>query len=188
MTAFYQQIYRMVVSGTAPSAVFTDLQSLKAANGAFLGDLLSLYRETVKLRDPKPDGAVQKMAKIVVAKRVAPRVQDPAPVPVRLAGAGLRIGDVVRSQEHYWKRTQRDVTGAIVRFERVPDEQIHFVGSDHWVYLNSGEGPVSLAVVEKVPETSLESCDEPDSIANAMSVSLKPFFHVAVMRQTSRGL
>ena len=28
MTAFYQQIYKMVVSGTASSAVFTDLQSL----------------------------------------------------------------------------------------------------------------------------------------------------------------
>ncbi len=163
MTAFYQQIYKMVVSRTAPSAVFTDFQSLNAAKGTVAGDLLSLYRETVKTREPKQEPAGETVTKTVSNKTVAAPVQGPAPATIRLADSNLRLGDVVRSQEHYWKRTHRDVTGAIVRFEPVPDEQISFVGSDHWAYLNSGDGPVSLAVIEKVPPAPLEYCDGPEA-------------------------
>jgi len=77
-------------------------------------------------------------------------IQDAPANLVRLSDCGLSVGDVVRSQTHHWMRTGQAVTGAIVRFERVPDDQIDVVGSDYWAYLNSGEGPLSLAVVEKV--------------------------------------
>jgi len=68
----------------------------------------------------------------------------------------LRVGDVVRSKETYWLKTGQHLTGAIVSLEKVPKSQIQAVGCDCWAYLNSGEGPISLAALEKVP-SQLES-------------------------------
>jgi hypothetical protein len=66
--------------------------------------------------------------------------------------SGLRLGDVVRSTNEHWRKTRQHLTGSIVRFEPVPERAISYVRSDHWAYLNSGDGPLSLAIIEKVPE------------------------------------
>ena len=171
MTAFYQQIYKMVVSGTASSAVFTDLQSLNAKNGEILRGLSQFYRQSAKPLKPRQNSADKKVMQLESSRPISAPVQVAVAGTIRLIDAGLRLGDVVRSQDHYWKRTRRQMTGAIVRFEPVPEEQIAFVGSDHWAYLNSGEGPVSLAILAKVPEC----CDEPESgeVCNA-TLSVAP--------------
>ena len=151
MTAFYQQIYRMFASDSASNAVFTDFQSLSAKNGEALRDSVRFYRQRVKPLEPKPNRAHEDAVQVESSRPILAPVQDSAPGHVRLINSGLRLGDVVRTQEHYWKRTGREITGAIIRFEPIPGEQIAVAGSDHWAYLNSGEGPISLAILEKVP-------------------------------------
>ena len=71
----------------------------------------------------------------------------------------LRVGDVVRSKEKYWLKTGQHFSGAIVRFEKVPKSQSEAVGSDFWAYLNTGEGPISLDLLEQAPtmHSQLES-------------------------------
>ncbi len=72
---------------------------------------------------------------------------------------GLRVGDVVRSKEKYWLKTGQHLSGAIVKLEKVPESQIQAVGSGYWAYLNSGEGPISLDLLEQAPSvhSQLES-------------------------------
>ncbi len=65
--------------------------------------------------------------------------------------SGLCLGDVVRSTDDHWRKTHEHLTGSIIRFDPVPEGAISSVRSDHWAYLNSGGGPVSLAIIEKVP-------------------------------------
>ena len=80
-----------------------------------------------------------------------PAARNEVPKKVAYLGAsGLRLGDVVRSTEQHWLKTRQNFAGAIVRFERVPARAIASVRSDYWVYLNSGQGPISLAIIEKV--------------------------------------
>lgn len=171
MTAFYQQVYRMVVSGTASSAVFADLQSLNAGKGEVQGGLLSLYRHIVKSAEPKADRAVEKVVSAQTSRPISAPARDAVPGPVRLLDSGFRLGDVVRSHQNYWKRTRREISGAILRFEPVPAGQIAFVGSDHWAYLNSGEGPVSLAIIEQVPDPCGEA-ESGDYSSSAPTVAL----------------
>lgn len=64
---------------------------------------------------------------------------------------GLRVGDLVRSNEFHWLKTGQHLSGSIVRFETVPESQMQAAGGDQWAYLNSGEGPISTNVLEKVP-------------------------------------
>jgi hypothetical protein len=66
--------------------------------------------------------------------------------------SGLCLGDVVRSTNDHWRKTHEHLTGSIIRFDPVPERAISYVRSDHWAYLNSGGGPVSLAIIEKAPE------------------------------------
>ncbi len=83
------------------------------------------------------------------AREASARVVYPAVV--YREATGLCLGDVVRSTDDHWRKTHQHLTGSIVRFERVPERAISYVRSDHWAYLNSGGGPVSLAIIEKVP-------------------------------------
>ena len=155
--ALYRQVYKMVVSGTASSTVFTDVPSRSMDPGEVLADLSAANRARANQPESNPKllrAVKQVYPKVSTRPLTLHEVQHSALDPVRLSDSGLRLGDVVRSQEHHWKRTQRNIAGAIVRFEPVPPAQISIVGSDHWAYLNSGEGPVSLAIIEKVPAVS----------------------------------
>lgn len=63
----------------------------------------------------------------------------------------LMVGDIVQSKEQHWLKTGQRLSGAIVRLEKVPEAQIQAAGCSYWAYLNSGEGPVSTELLEKVP-------------------------------------
>jgi len=36
-------------------------------------------------------------------------------------------------------------------FEPVPDQAREAAGCDHWAYLSTGEGPISLSAIERLP-------------------------------------
>lgn len=63
----------------------------------------------------------------------------------------LMVGDIVQSKEQHWLKTGQRLSGAILRLEKVPESQIQAAGCSYWAYLNSGEGPVSTELLEKVP-------------------------------------
>ena len=70
---------------------------------------------------------------------------------LRKGVSDLKVGDVVRSKERYWLKTGQYLCGAIVRFENVPESQVQAAGCNCWAYLNSGEGPISVEILEKAP-------------------------------------
>ena len=132
-----QSLYSRIVAGEAPSRELgAEIAALAPSERSQLAErLASLNRNGEQYPALSFVDSITQLGKPIMT----------------LKASGLQLGDVVRSTDSHWERTQEDITGAIVRFERVSDHEARSVGSDHWVYLNSREEPISLAIIERAP-------------------------------------
>jgi hypothetical protein len=144
-TKAYEQIRGAVLDGAEPPANLTEqLISLTPNERSSLAKLLSA------VTNKGQQGSLKKEVLESLSALQSSSAQRTASGPEMLRSIGLALGDVVRSNDQHWLKTGEHLTGKIVGIEQVPESQVPVVGSRHWVYLSSGEGPISTAILEKV--------------------------------------
>jgi hypothetical protein len=163
-TTTYEQICGAVLGGAQSPADLTEqLASLTPAERTSLVNLLSAVEN-------KPGQGSLKDEVLQSLSALQSPTQRTGSGPATLRSISLALGDVVRSNDQHWLKTGQHLTGSIVGIEQVPESQIPVVGSRHWVYLSSGEGPISTAVLEKVPSEH----DSLENLRGALGTSRKP--------------
>ena len=141
---------KILESGAPAENILREIASLDSRERAELADSIEARQKHHDELSPEELARLDVISQLLSTLSLASAVGNATFAETAIETPRFKIGDVVRSSDAYWMQTGQHLAGAILRFEKVPAGQIEAAGSEYWAYLNSGDGPVSLAVLEKI--------------------------------------